>query len=320
MGTFKFSLTIILLAVLQNVFVQAQDKPIKVNGFDIKVQTLSKGKYCEFFDQEDIVEIGSVLYNTQTGKVVGFLNDDTTTYNIPPELVSRWLSVDRMAEKYYSISPYVYCKDNPIKFIDPNGDSLKVNDISQNNTAITKMDQMIDKKTNGYYKRTVDENGNSVLTSSGKNDPDNPMSKEGQSFVDQFNSVANSSDMTTVNVTDNDKNILIVDPKNATIDIGDLKTIDDKNLPLKSGTGMMMHEIVEQQGIQNGGTFGVELWHQNGIRAENVIDGSIRTNYYEGKTPTGAHVSVIEVRGNDGNIHRIYIFPNTNNIQNAVEK
>ena len=36
--------------------------------------------------------------------------------------LSIWLSVDPMSEKYPSLSPYVYCADNPIKLVDPNGE------------------------------------------------------------------------------------------------------------------------------------------------------------------------------------------------------
>ena len=35
--------------------------------------------------------------------------------------IGRFATVDPMAEKYYSWSPYTYCLDNPIKYIDPNG-------------------------------------------------------------------------------------------------------------------------------------------------------------------------------------------------------
>jgi len=35
--------------------------------------------------------------------------------------IGRWLSRDPLAEKYPSLSPYVYCADNPMKFVDPNG-------------------------------------------------------------------------------------------------------------------------------------------------------------------------------------------------------
>lgn len=32
-----------------------------------------------------------------------------------------WNAIDPLCEEYYGVSPYVYCKDNPIKYLDPNG-------------------------------------------------------------------------------------------------------------------------------------------------------------------------------------------------------
>ena len=40
-----------------------------------------------------------------------------------PDL-SIWLSVDPMSDKYPSLSPYVYCANNPIKLMDPNGEEI----------------------------------------------------------------------------------------------------------------------------------------------------------------------------------------------------
>jgi len=40
-----------------------------------------------------------------------------------PDL-SVWLSVDPMSDKYPSLSPYVYCADNPVKLVDPNGEEM----------------------------------------------------------------------------------------------------------------------------------------------------------------------------------------------------
>ena len=37
------------------------------------------------------------------------------------QILGCWTSVDPMAEKYYHISPYVFCADNPVRNIDPNG-------------------------------------------------------------------------------------------------------------------------------------------------------------------------------------------------------
>ena len=38
--------------------------------------------------------------------------------------LSIWLSVDPMSDKYASLSPYVYCANNPVKLVDPNGEEV----------------------------------------------------------------------------------------------------------------------------------------------------------------------------------------------------
>ena len=40
--------------------------------------------------------------------------------------LSIWLSVDPMAAKYPSLSPYVYCANNPVKLVDPNGEEYGI--------------------------------------------------------------------------------------------------------------------------------------------------------------------------------------------------
>ena len=39
-------------------------------------------------------------------------------------LVGRWDRIDPLCEKYYSVSPYAYCANNPVLLIDPNGEEV----------------------------------------------------------------------------------------------------------------------------------------------------------------------------------------------------
>ena len=63
-----------------------------------------------------------------------------------PELC-RWTSVDPMAEKYYGVSPYNYCNDNPISFIDPTvTDGIKYQDENGNWVIETNVVVLVEKE------------------------------------------------------------------------------------------------------------------------------------------------------------------------------
>ena len=40
------------------------------------------------------------------------------------ELMTMWLSVDPLSDKYPNISPYAYCAWNPVKLVDPDGEDM----------------------------------------------------------------------------------------------------------------------------------------------------------------------------------------------------
>ena len=67
--------------------------------------------------------------------------------------LSIWLSVDPMSGKYPSLSPYVYCVDNPVKLVDPNGEEIYEFDESGKNLRVSgekgSADQIAIRKSDG---------------------------------------------------------------------------------------------------------------------------------------------------------------------------
>ncbi|MFR5540860.1 MAG: hypothetical protein ACLTID_13115 [Barnesiella sp.] len=147
--------------------VHAQDI-FRLHGFEKETLTLSKGRYPETFNQEETVQIGTVLLNTRSGKIVCLLPDDTTAAAYQGEISSRFLSIDPLCEKYPWISPYAYCANNPMRFVDTDGMDIYRYDNETGNLILAvknedKYDQIgkfsYDKKNDTYTLKT-DKRGN----------------------------------------------------------------------------------------------------------------------------------------------------------------
>jgi len=115
----KIFLTLLILLPANLVLHSQNENPFAKYGYDVLTATSSKGEFTEFHDQTDIVEIGSVLFNRHTNEIVKVLDKSETTIDISSATAA--MSIDPLCEKYYWISPYAYCANNPIKFIDPTG-------------------------------------------------------------------------------------------------------------------------------------------------------------------------------------------------------
>ena len=75
--------------------------------------------------------ISSISVNFGHCTFTGKERDEETGYGyfgaryMDHELMTMWLSVDPLADKYPNISPYAYCAWNPIKLIDPDGQEVE---------------------------------------------------------------------------------------------------------------------------------------------------------------------------------------------------
>ncbi len=73
--------------------------------------------------------------------------------------IGRWMCVDPLAEKYYPISPYAYCNNNPVMLIDSDGQSWKPFDKNGNTVKINDYDNIHGYRWVGY---NMDDKGNKV--------------------------------------------------------------------------------------------------------------------------------------------------------------
>ena len=82
--------------------------------------------------------------------------------------LSVWLSVDPMAGKYPSLSPYVYCADNPVKLVDPDGEEIEiVTTIDENGNKIITINftaKIVNKSSHPFSKRKMEKMRDEIST------------------------------------------------------------------------------------------------------------------------------------------------------------
>jgi len=161
----SISLAIFLLSSV--LYAQNEKSPFGELGYKKKIMyTSSKGEFDEFHDQANVVEIGSVYFDTKTNKTVGFVAEEKGNSDVSPATTAT--SIDPNCEKYYWISTYAYCSDNPVRLVDPNGEDVyRYNENTGNLNLAKKTDDKFDqigkfkydKKTDTYTLKT-DKKGN----------------------------------------------------------------------------------------------------------------------------------------------------------------
>ncbi len=96
-----------------------QDNTLKSTEIISFRQSQSVDNQCLFFCQ-NVTSFTGKEKDSETG----FYYFGARYYD--PALSCLFISIDPMSDKYPSISPYAYCAWNPVKLVDPMGDSLKL--------------------------------------------------------------------------------------------------------------------------------------------------------------------------------------------------
>ena len=162
-----------------------------------------------------------------------------------------WLSVDPMADKYPSMSPYAYCAWNPVKLVDPEGEEIDVEDLGSGTYKI--IGGKLNDNLNVYVNRNGQRTGvilGQTFTKYSFFDGNNNLKKDviidmndnsGQNFLDHF--IKNTPSINTYVFDDKkggrtggecdfknrdlneDMNATLYRSRGMTIDVGDGKKI-----------------------------------------------------------------------------------------------
>ena len=60
-------------------------------------------------------------FNGKEEQVTGNIGLTDYGARLYDNILPRWTTPDPLAEKYYSYSPYAFCNNNPVNFVDPDG-------------------------------------------------------------------------------------------------------------------------------------------------------------------------------------------------------
>jgi len=188
------------------------------------------------------------------------------------ELMTMWLSVDPLADKYPNISPYAYCAWNPVKLVDPDGrDVYIIGDEKSKEEALRQIQQ---KSKN--MKFFINEHGKLSFDGEAKTRKEKYMAEIIQSGNVHVNlEVQNHSDFygETIDIGGFDGNVLSGDGKSiTTFQVINVARSSKQDLECENMGNMIWHEISESY---EGGR--ISLVRQE--NAPSAIDGNDEAIY-----------------------------------------
>jgi hypothetical protein len=121
----RYSLFLLLTLGLYSAAYAQQ--PFARFGVKVEVLSLSNGRYPEFFPNDSLRRVGSVVYNRRLHRIAYLLPPDSLLGRTKSEVTSRWWAVDPHAENYVNITPYAFVANNPVNNMDPDGRDIIYN-------------------------------------------------------------------------------------------------------------------------------------------------------------------------------------------------
>ena len=223
--------------------------------------------------------------------------------------IGRFNKIDRFAEKYANLTPYHFASNNPIRFVEVAGDSLKIDGSKKGVKAFNKT---VNNNLGGLY--DVNRNGDTGQVTVTRNGKKGKLTKSQSKFLGTLNKVIGDKKTTsfkvlakgekgTKNFPIGDNGLrsdgLATEPGVHLIDMGDVNAFPNIGGGIISNAGMLSHELQEGFDIQVGGKTPLSA-HKAGFATQAGIDG-IRITAGASINATGTQMSIPVIRRGAGN-------------------
>ena len=233
------------------------------------------------------------------------------------ELLTSWISVDPMMDKYPQVSPYAYCAWNPIRFIDPDGEKPRL--FFHGSQSKSTFINIVNSGLGGQFQARLTQDAHGwyyfdIVGTKGGGDIGKLTDRQ-RSFYDAIKNCIDAKNINgkelnyDIDVYYGSSNITIGKYSENSIDVADMNQFNNLDEGGATKQGKLTHEFAEQcKKAFWGNKKGEEMGRMNCHKYACIEEGKVNGNWRDyTKDKTIARNKIQETYVQNGKEHHVTI-------------